>query len=274
MKRILAGIFFILATSTSTFAQDAIDLGAVQIHSSPDVRSWAQTATLTRIELGHQGVHVDFTKQREWPDLIPPGWTGPLQYTLWLFVNVGGTWHAGGVVEFWRGRDWTGAYTQPSLAQHLAENWIHDDGWPIAYTPSAGEQIGFMVTAGDERRKDVHVVGERSNVVLVTMQDTGVFAFAEQPPSGPPPSLPPPAAPPLAATDLTPALNAIAALDARVVALEQRAADKTDVAAIRTDIADFREAVRSKWAAVVNSPYVKYALAAIGGWLLEHQRGK
>ena len=49
------------------------------------------------------GAHVEFTKQNVWPDVTPPGWSGPLQYTLWIVLNINGQWHASGCIEYWRG---------------------------------------------------------------------------------------------------------------------------------------------------------------------------
>jgi len=36
-----------------------------------------------------------------------------------------------------------------------------------------GEQVGFFVTAGDARAKDVRLVSERSNVVMVSFPTDG-----------------------------------------------------------------------------------------------------
>ena len=48
---------------------------------------------------------------------------------------------------------------------------------PLAtHQPAPGEQVGFFVTAGDARAKDVRVVTERSNVVLVPFPtDAGAY---------------------------------------------------------------------------------------------------
>lgn len=180
---------------------DAFDLHAAQIvGGSPDVRDWPATATITKVSCGITGITVHFDKQAEWPDAHVPGWGGPgdpgtIQYTLWLFVFRDG-WQGAGTVEFWRGRESSGGYPQSSLAAHLSENWCKDGGWPQTIQP--GEPIGLMVTAGDQRKKDVHVVAQRSQVVCVPVQDVGTWTFASAPPpADPPPSDPPPVDPPV-----------------------------------------------------------------------------
>jgi hypothetical protein len=152
-------------------APDAINLAdATIVGGSPDVKAWAKTASITSVHIGSDGVAVAFDAKGRWPDVTPPGWDGPLQYTLWLFVQRNGTWTGAGVIEFWRTRPSSGAFTQPDIAQHVAENWIRDGHWGFTYAPALGETVGFMVTAGDQRVKDVHAVAERSNVVLVPLR--------------------------------------------------------------------------------------------------------
>jgi len=41
------------------------------------------------------------------------------------------------------------------------------------HQPAPGEQVGFFVTAGDQRAKDVRAVTERSNVVLIPFPTDG-----------------------------------------------------------------------------------------------------
>lgn len=165
-----------------------IDINTIQIHNSPDVRGWSQTATISKVVFDNHGVAVDFDKHQAWPDVTPPGWTGPVQYTVWLFIYRNNEWHGAGIVEMWRDRGSTGDYTQPTLAQHFTENWIHDDGWDAIPAISTGEPVGIMVTAGDARKKDVHLVAERSNIVVVPVANSAVYTFDSPiPPPEPPP---------------------------------------------------------------------------------------
>ncbi len=86
---------------------------------------------------------------------------------------------------------------------------------------------------------------------------------------GPPPPAPQPVPQPpivvVPSTDLSPVLNALAVNHALLVELQrQMQAGFEDT---RRDIAEFRAAVRSKWAAFVSSPFVKYGAAVLAGML-------
>lgn len=155
---------------------DAINLHAAVIHNSPDVSNWAVTTSLSRLDLTPSGAHVVFDKQSSWPEVVPPGWTGGIQYTLWIVLNINGQWHASGCIEYWRGLDRNGG--PPS---EYAMNWYYDAirwGEMVGHQPQPGETVGFLVTAGDARNNGDALVHERSNVVFVPFPaDTAVFTF-------------------------------------------------------------------------------------------------
>jgi hypothetical protein len=161
-------------------ANDAINLGTAAVYNSPpDIASWPATATITRLDMsGSAGLSFQFTAQNRWPDVVPPGWNGPLQYTVWAVVNINGRWNTSGFIQMWRGRPSTGA---PILAE-FARNWAYDSRWgPMAgYQPHAGEQMGFFLSAGNARGETgVSSVRERTNVVVVALPpgDNGSFSF-------------------------------------------------------------------------------------------------
>src|SRR5581483_7898359 len=140
------------------------------VYNSPaDIASWTATATITRIDMSpSSGLNLEFTTKNSWPDYTPPGWDGPLQYTVWAVVNVGGRWNTSGFIQMWRGRASTGA---PILAE-FARNWAYDSRWgPMAgYQPQAGEQMGFFLSAGNARGvTTVTSLRERTNVVVVAL---------------------------------------------------------------------------------------------------------
>ena len=59
-------------------------------------------------------------------------------------------------------------------------NWAYGGRWgPMAsYNPQPGDQVGFFVTAGNARGDGgVTSVRERSNVVLVTLPDSGFVSY-------------------------------------------------------------------------------------------------
>ena len=96
--------------------------------------------------------------------------------------------------------------------------------------------------------------------------------FMPTPPPAPPVVVPPVVTPPppvivMPSTDLSPVLNQQAIDHAVLMQLQ------AELAATRKDIAEFREAVRSKWSAIVNNPVFKYGLAAITGFLVTHKWG-
>ena len=57
------------------------------------------------------GISVQFSKKDgpgRWPDVTPPGWTGPLQNTLGMCLYIGSRWSCSAVIEFWYGLDRSG----------------------------------------------------------------------------------------------------------------------------------------------------------------------
>ena len=114
---------------------------------------------------------------------LHPAWLdGPIQYTVWAGVRIGGVWHVSGIIQMWRERASTGA---PILTNNnFARNWVYDSRWGAmnGYQPVAGEAMIFFLTAGNARGiSGVTSVRERSNVVMVNLpaNDTGVFRFAD-----------------------------------------------------------------------------------------------
>ncbi|MFN7984436.1 MAG: hypothetical protein U0Q11_21540 [Vicinamibacterales bacterium] len=162
---------------------DQMNLYSAAVYNSPrDVASWPITTRITRLEtVGcNGGISLQFEAQNRWPDYTPPGWDGPLQYTLWAVVNINGQWNTSGYIQFWRGRENTGAPILP-LECGFPVNWAYDGRWgPMnGYRPSVGEQMGFFVTAGDARNVDgVTSLRERSNVVVVPLPaNYGVWSW-------------------------------------------------------------------------------------------------
>jgi hypothetical protein len=169
---------------TPSAAADMMPLSSAIIHNSPlNVASWPITSALRVVEIRSNGVHVEFSKQDgpgRWPDFTPPGWDGPLQYSLGMVMSINGQYHASAPIEFWHGLPASGG--PPS---QYATNWFYDPGrWaPMTYhQPAVGETIGFFVCAGDCRNRtdgSGSPVKERTNVVTVTMpNDNGArFVF-------------------------------------------------------------------------------------------------
>jgi hypothetical protein len=158
-----------------------IDLSGVTLYSNPpDLASWPVTTTLTEVDFTSDGVHVEFSKidgTDRWPDVVPPGWSGPLQYTIGMVECIGGAWYASAVIEVWYGLYAAGGNVADS--DQVAVNWYYDSvrwGQLAGRQPATGETIGIFVAAGNLRNITTDdtaqsPVMERSNVVLVPMPD-------------------------------------------------------------------------------------------------------
>jgi hypothetical protein len=155
-----------------------LDLNQATIYDNPpDLASWPVTTMITDVEFqynGQDGVHVEFSKRSDgtWPDVVPPGWMGPLEYTLGMAEFIDGQWYASAAIQFWRGLDQSGGNV--ALDNQVAKNWYYDGRWGklAGRQPQPGELIGIFVAAGNLRGvtaddPNQSPVMERSNVVLV-----------------------------------------------------------------------------------------------------------
>lgn len=187
-------------------AQPIIQPAAVKVANSPNVLAWPVTTHITRLELADAGVRVTFDRCEVWPDVTPPGWDGPLRFTLWLVENIGGEWFASGIIQFWACDQFNGGAVYRD--NQIARNWVYDARWSsmVGHQPRPGERIGFLVSAGNARGQDDHLVAERSDIVELLMPSAAAayppFAGVEPvvaPPVvvTPPPVVPDPPPPPV-----------------------------------------------------------------------------
>lgn len=169
---------------------DAFDLHTAVTHASPaDVADWPITVTITSVnEDPRGGFELLFDRT------LPESWKWPsnpavpsdnFQFTVWSFVQVGGQWQGAGFVQMWQGRSMkTGALPAMFAINDGAPgyvNWWGDVrrlwGEMSDYVPRAGDQVGFLVSAGNGRLvQGVTSVRERSNVVLVTLTASDVLS--------------------------------------------------------------------------------------------------
>lgn len=275
---------------------DGIDLKTAQIHNSPkDVCDWPVGVELQGVEFkpgtpsdGNCGVRPIFDRPAlngRWPDVRV--WThnpetgrpndpndGWIQFTLWAFVKTGNVWRGAALHEFWsdrRGtaRVWTGA---PILTQW--SDWVYRNQWGPemqGYQPRAGDEVAFMLTAGD--RRSPHNLGdvrERTNVLRVKLAASGIPEVLGGAPVG---TVPAPEPVPVPVTDpvpqgtatTSPAASAsqdelkaalrrleeaiqaqaslVRGLDERLAALEARAAAGAEHAADAQRLADHDAAI-------------------------------
>lgn len=176
---------------------DAIDLSTAVVHNSPsDIADWAITTAIERLTMRpgqNNGLSFRFSGNQTWPDYVPPGWDGPIQYTVWAGCQIGGRWHLAGFIQMWRTRPSTGA---PLLSYW--RDWAYDKnrwGEMVDYRPKAGDEMIFFLSAGNARRgsagpePNVTSVRERTNAVKVLLPagDDGDFDYSAPPPPPPPP---------------------------------------------------------------------------------------
>lgn len=163
---------------SSPVASDGINMAAADIFNSPtDLASWCIGAKITSIQFTSRSIRVDFSRREgpnRWPDYVTPGWTGPLQYTLGMCMNVNGKWACSAVVEFWHGR----SLDETAAPYEIAKEWFYDGRWGTlaGRQPADGEQVGMFVCAGDCRNTTIAInpnFRERSNVQLVRWSNSG-----------------------------------------------------------------------------------------------------
>jgi hypothetical protein len=180
---LLVGVLSSIPASAA-LPRDQMDLSQAAVYNSPaDIASWPVTTAITLLTMQPSGAPVGglsfvFSAQNTWPNYTPPGWDGPLQYTVWAVVKINGQWNTSGFIQMWQGRPSTGA----TILHDFADNWAYDSRWgPMdGYQPQVGEQMGFFVSAGNARGvTTVTSVRERSNVVVLPLpaNDNGVFGF-------------------------------------------------------------------------------------------------
>jgi hypothetical protein len=174
MRRWFLVALLLVVCPAAARAQDAFDLHRATVSNAPaDIADWPVTTIINRAEVNPEhGVTLTFPAQATWPDVTPPGWTGALQYTVWVVTPAGEA--TSGIVQMWRGRDGTGAFEHGSFVADFNTNWAYDDRWGAlaAYHPHAGDIVGFFVSAGNARGESaVTSIRARSNVVAVTLAD-------------------------------------------------------------------------------------------------------
>lgn len=286
----LSAILLCLLVAAPAAAQDALDLHTVAMPHSPPVADWAQTLKITQLDMDPRaGIALTFDQA------VPDRWkwfSNPaepadnFQFTVWACVQ---RTYCAGFVQMWAGRSMTDGSLPAILSGY--PNWWGDARhlWDSMsdYRPSPGDEVDFLVTAGNGRlRSDVTSVAERSNVVSIRLPagDSGHFVFgAAAPPSTPtqtpapmiiylpaptpaspaPPAAPPvvpPAAPPvLPSLDLSGVAAQLAAIAAKVDTVN------TNVTEGRAEAKAFADNVKSVWAQI-GEPLLKYVVPAVAAW--------
>jgi hypothetical protein len=162
-------------STVASFAVQLFNFATAKMWDNPqDVAVWPETTRITSVEFTGNAMRVDFDRREgsnRWPDQVPPGFAGPLQYTLGMCRFVQNDWHCSAVVEFWYGRSLDD--TAPP-SRFWREWWYDGARWgPLATNPpQEGDLVGVYVGAGDLRgrswtRATCPGICERSNIVFV-----------------------------------------------------------------------------------------------------------
>jgi hypothetical protein len=160
---------------------DQINLSAAHIVGGgpSDIGSWTVSSNISSLEFSPvAGLKFTFPGNSFWPDYTPPGWDGPIQYTVWACIPQNG-WTCGGFIQMWRDRGYTGAPLPSNYIYWWGNQGGVTSGIFGGYVPHAGDKMAFFVAAGDERGGSATLTRERSNVVIVTLPggDSGFFSF-------------------------------------------------------------------------------------------------
>jgi len=162
-------------SSAASFVVQSFNIRTAKFWDNPpDTGSWPIGAKITSIEFTGFSMRVDFDRREgpnRWPDVVPPGWVGGLQYTLGICRNIAGEWHCSAVVQFWNGR----SLDDTAPASRFWREWWYDSArWgPLASVrPEEGETMGVFVASGDLRQRfftqnTCPRICEISNVALV-----------------------------------------------------------------------------------------------------------
>jgi hypothetical protein len=262
--RTLTCLAVLLAAAPLT-AQDAVQIGACAL--TPNVASWPVTTTIDRADFLPSGLHLEFSKKdgpSRWPDVIPPGWTGPIQYTVWFGALVNGQCHMAASINWWFGE--SDQNSGPVLtASHYPANLWYLDRDLAQHTPQPGELIYVMVTAGAERGLVAASVLERSNVISVNFGSS----YVPQPapiPTAPPTPVPAPTAP------TQPPLLDLSGVSAQIAAMAAElhghvVASANEHREILAETRGISEWLQGHWKSItmIAGPFVTYATCRVTG---------
>lgn len=289
MNRSVLVLVLALAAAPAA-AQDALDLHTVAIPHSPPVADWPVMLRITQLDMDPRGgiaLTFDEPVPERWKWFSNPSEPADnFQFTVWACVQKT---YCAGFVQMWAGRSMTDGSLPAILGGYT--NWWGDARhlWDAMsdYRPSPGDEIDFLVTAGNGRlRSDITSVAERSNVVSIRLPagDSGHFVFsaaAPQPTPNPTPApviiyVPTPAPPivvppapvpvpvvppsaPLPSLDLSGVYAQLAVIAAKVDTVN------TNVTDGRAEQKAFDDNVKSVWQQI-GAPILKYVVPAVAAW--------
>jgi hypothetical protein len=248
--------------SAPAAAQDMIDPATIQIVDAPDFRPWPIAGHFSditvdpggRVTFHVAGQNCDVTPTQCWPITAPT--TRPLQFTVWLFLQINGRWVGSAFIPGINSYNLSANYFDT-----YARDWYYCCAWnPMTgHVIQEGETIGFMFGGGDNRHSEGPSSGVRSNIVTISATH-GVHTFGDPPPPtatppvqpSPPPVLaPPPVPPPVPTLDLSSLQQSVSQLHEDLTAQNQAVNARLDTLT----------------AAVNNPSWIRQAL----GWIASPQ---
>jgi hypothetical protein len=162
---------------------DAFDLSTAIVASGDcpavahlPILSSMTSVTLTDVGSDGQGYAMNFPGRDTWTGVIPPGWDGPINHTLWIAEKIGGQWYVLPIKEALNDYCTLGPILTPG---QIPTNLCYFAQPPMnGYQPQPFEQIGFFCTTGDTRRMNLQPMtgAGRTNVVLVPFA-AGAYTF-------------------------------------------------------------------------------------------------
>ncbi len=182
---------------------DQFDLHTAQIVDAPaDIADWPITHSITAMAMrptGDPKEGLSFVFEPALPETWkwfsnPQVPTDNYQYTVWAGAVVGGVPVLSAFIQMWGPS--TDGPARPSTGAPILtdfhKNWAYDPRWGalFQYSPKPGDQMAFMVSAGNARdQRGPTSVKERSQVVVVTLpgDDKGDWTFASTAPIVPQP---------------------------------------------------------------------------------------
>lgn len=214
------------------------------VNGPADIASWPVTVEITGVHMRPTGDPKEgFSFDFDHP--LPDAWkfhsnpqvpSDNYQYTVWVGMYDTATPVAGQLIpatlgsfiEMWDTRPGTGL--AGPFSSEWAKNWAYDGRWGALQgrVPTPGTRLLLFVSAGDARgRSGVTSVRERSTAVEIVLpggdyNDWTVQYGADPVPAPTPTPAPTPQPAPgpiVQPVDLTPVLQAIAALEAKIDAL-------------------------------------------------------
>jgi len=227
MRKTLLALLACALLATPAAAQgDDINVSTARLYAGPgDALLWPITCHITSVTFTDYGFPVNadcLDGANRWPDVIPDGWDGPIQFTYGMCKRAADSrWACSPVVQMWYRRQQQDP-NATAAPYAVDRSWFYDSRWGELqdWNPAPGEIVGLFILRGNGRYgTEYSKVHERSNVVAVKWGESwssGSPVVTPQPAPVPvpvPTPSPSPAPAPQPGPVLTPALDVQAILN-------------------------------------------------------------